>query len=194
MIKELVLHNRSYRKYFFDKKISLDQLKQLIDLARVTPSSKNRQPLKYILVNDENHCREVFKHLRWAWFFKDWHGPSQSEQPPAYIVVVQDTNLNDEADIDVGIACQTMLLGAAEMGMGGCIIRTVNRYEIQKLFHLDDTMEVVLVVAIGYPNQKVVLSEVGEDGNTVYYENEQGDHVVPKRALEEVIILPERES
>jgi len=96
--------------------------------------------------------------------------------------------------IDVGIACQTMLLGAAEMGMGGCIIRTVNRYEIQKLFHLDDTMEVVLVVAIGYPNQKVVLSEVGEDGNTVYYENEQGDHVVPKRLLEEVIILPERES
>lgn len=194
MLKSLVLKNRSYRKFFFDKKVSVDQLKQLVDLARLTPSSKNRQPLKYILVTGDDNCKSVFAHLRWAWFFKDWNGPTPSEQPPAYIIVVQDKEINDQADIDAGIVSQTILLGATEMGLGGCIIRTVNRYEIHKLFHLGDSMEVVLAIAIGYPNQSVILGEVGEDDDTVYYENEQGDHVVPKRSLEEVIILPERES
>ncbi len=194
MLKNLVLKNRSYRKYFFDKKVSVDQLKQLVDLARLTPSSKNRQPLKYILVTEEEDCREVFKHLRWAWFLKDWNGPTEEEQPSAYIIVLVDKELNEHADIDVGIVSQTLLLGAAEMGLGGCMIHTVNRYEVQKLFHLSESFEISLVIAIGYPNQSVILGEVGEDDNTVYFENEHGDHVVPKRSLEDVIIIPERES
>lgn len=194
MLKNLVLKNRSYRKFFFDKKVSVDQLKQLVDLARLTPSSKNRQPLKYLLVTQENDCHQVFKHLRWAWFLKDWNGPERDEQPPAYIVVIVDKDLNEQADIDVGIVSQTILLGATEMGLGGCMIRTVNRYEIQKMFRLAESMEVSLVIAIGYPNQSVILGKVGQDDNTVYYQNEHGDHVVPKRSLEEVIILPRTES
>jgi len=190
MLKDLVLKNRSYRKFHFDKKVEIDELKQLVDLARLTPSSKNRQPLKYILVTDPEDSHFVFKHLKWAWFLKNWNGPSLQEQPPAYIILALDKDINEQADIDAGIVSQTILLGATEMNMGGCIIRTVNRYELKKYFQLPDSYEIILVIAIGFPNQEVRLSEVKPDGDTQYYEGPGGVHVVPKRSLDDLIILP----
>jgi len=130
MIKDLVLLNRSYRKFHNDKKVSIETLSQLIDLARNTPSSKNRQPLKYLLVTNEDDVNLVASHLKWAWFLRDWPGPNKSEQPPAYIIMLLDKNLNENAQIDAGISAQTILLGAVEMELGGCIIRTVNRYAV----------------------------------------------------------------
>ena len=190
MLKDLVLKNRSYRKFHFDKKVEIDELKQLVDLARLTPSSKNRQPLKYILVTDPEDSHFVFKHLKWAWFLKNWNGPSLHEQPPSYIILALDKDINEQADIDAGIVSQTILLGATEMNMGGCIIRTVNRYELKKYFQLPDSYEIILVIAIGFPNQEVRLSEVKPDGDTQYFEGPGGVHVVPKRSLDDLIILP----
>ena len=192
-LKELVLQNRSYRKYHFNQKVSLEQLTELVALARLTPSSKNRQPLKYILVTSEPDCRIVFKHLKWAWFLKEWTGPSEMEQPPAYIVVAVDKNLNENADIDAGIVSQTMLLGATEMGLGGCIIRTVNRFELKKHFSLPDSYEIMLVIALGYPNQTIRIEDIGKEDQTAYYETPDGVHVVPKRTLEDQIIIPKSE-
>ena len=190
MLKDLVLKNRSYRKFFFNKKISQEKLLELIDLARLTPSSKNRQPLKYIPVTDPNQCKFIGKHLRWAWFLKEWNGPSEEEQPPAYIVVVLETELNDRAEIDMGITSQTILLGAVESGFGGCIIRTVNKYEVAKYFSLNKTQEVAMVIALGYPNQTVQLTDLNKEGETTYFENDSGEHYVPKRALQDLLILP----
>jgi len=187
---DLVTRNRSYRKFRFEKKVKLEQLTDLVALARLTPSSKNRQPLKYVLVTAEKDCRFVFQQLKWAWFLKDWAGPSLSEQPPAYIVVAVDKNLNEQADIDAGIVSQTMLLGATEMGLGGCIIRTVNRYELKKHFQLPDFYDIILVIALGYPDQAIQIEPVSEKGETAYYETPDGVHVVPKRALEDLIIIP----
>ncbi|MDP2724367.1 MAG: nitroreductase family protein [Bacteroidales bacterium] len=190
MLKDLVIKNRSYRKFHFDKKVSVEALRQLVDLARLTPSSKNRQPLKYVLVTEDPDANFVFKHLKWAWFLKDWSGPTPQEQPPAYIILALDKTINEQADIDAGIVSQTILLGATEMDMGGCIIRTVNRYELKKYFQLPESHEIILVIAIGFPNQDVRISEVNEDSNTQYFEEEGGRHVVPKRSLDELIILP----
>lgn len=191
MLKDLVLKNRSYRKYYFDKKVSVEELSQLVELARLTPSSKNKQPLRYVLVTEPNDCEFVFKQLRWAWFLKDWSGPTAEEQPPAYIVVALDRTLNEQADIDAGIVSQTMLLGAAELNLGGCIIRTVNRFELEKYLQLPESHEIILVIAIGYPNQNIRICEVNTDGATDYYEEANGVHVVPKRSIEDLIIIPE---
>ena len=190
MIKDLVLQNRSYRKYHNHKKVTQKQLLDLVDLARITPSSKNRQPLKYILVTDNHDVGFVFSQLKWAWYLKKWDGPAEDEQPPSYIIMCIDKDLNDHALIDCGIAAQTILLGAAEQKLGGCIIRTVNRYAISKHFKLPPNIEVVQVIAIGYPNQNVELTAIDNDGSINYFENSEGIHYVPKRKLEDIIIQP----
>ena len=192
MIKDLVLLNRSYRKFHNDKKVTNSQLLELVDLARTTPSSKNRQPLKYLLITNEDEVKFIFSQLKWAWYLKEWAGPTNKEQSPAYIVMCIDTNLNDQAFIDVGIAAQTILLGAVEKQLGGCIIRTVNRFAISKHFNLPDNFDVVQVIAIGYPNQDIELTTIDENGSIEYYEDSKGTHYVPKRKLEDIIISPDR--
>jgi nitroreductase len=99
-----------------------------------------------------------------------------------------DKNLNDHAMIDAGIASQTILLGAVEQGLGGCIIRTVNRFEIQKHFNLPDHLEIILVIALGKPDQIVKLTDIDQAGNIEYFEDQNKIHYVPKRSLNEVII------
>ncbi len=187
-IKDLVLKNRSYRKFHANQKVGVDTLRQLVDLARTTPSSKNKQPLKYLLVHEQQDADFVFDQLRWAWYLKDWNGPAVDERPPAYIVVVLDTELNDNALIDVGIASQTILLGAVEKQMGGCIIRTVNTYAISRHFKLPSHYEVVQVLALGYPMQEVCMTDISADESIEYFTNKQGHHCVPKRSLDDIII------
>lgn len=188
MIRKLVYKNRSYRKFKTGEHISTETLEQLADLARVTPSSKNIQPLKYLLLNQKADTDFVFERLKWAWYLKNWQGPSEDERPSAYVVVLLDKQLNENALIDVGIASQTILLGAVEKGYGGCIIRTVNRYEIQKRFELPTHLEIMLVIALGKPAQEVKLTEIEEAGKIEYFEDEKGVHYVPKRKLDEIII------
>ncbi len=188
MIKDLVLKNRSYRKFHNNRKISEDTLMELVDLARTTPSSKNLQPLKYLLVTDNGDVDFLYGQLNWAWYLKDWEGPKENERPPAYIIMCIDTNLNEKALIDAGISAQTILLGAAEKGLGGCIIRTVNGYAVSKQFNLPSNIEVVQVIALGYPNQEIILTDIDETGSVKYHEDKMGNHVVPKRKLDDIII------
>ena len=194
ILKDLVLHNRSYRKFYNDKKVTADQLKQLIDLARLTPSSKNRQPLKYILVTNDNEVSFVSCQLKWAKFLKDWDGPDDNEKPPTYIIMLLDKNINAKADIDAGIAAQTILLGAVEEQLGGCIIRSVNRDTISQYYNLPTHLEIIQVIAVGYPNQKIELTVPKEASSVKYYEDSNAIHYVPKRKLEDIIIIPNNNS
>ncbi|HJN06854.1 MAG TPA: nitroreductase family protein, partial [Bacteroidales bacterium] len=173
------------------KKVSVRQLTDLIDIARITPSSKNQQPLKYLLVTNEDDVNLVESHLKWAKFLKDWDGPEKKEQPPAYIIMLNDKNLNKQAEIDSGIAAQTILLGAVEKKLGGCILRSVNRPVIAKHFNLSSNLEIIQVIAIGYPNQKIRLTTPNDTESVNYYEGNDGTHYVPKRKLEDIIITPD---
>jgi len=189
-LKELVQANRSYRKFDTQRKVHVQELHALVELARLTPSSKNRQPMKYLLVHDENEVAFVFAQLKWAWFLRNWDGPAEHERPPAYIIMVLDKRLNDRADFDAGIAAQTMLLGASALGLGGCIVRTINRYELGKFYQLPEYIEIVLVIAIGKPAQQVVLDATDQKGNMEYWTDETGVHHVPKRSFDELIYKP----
>ncbi len=188
MLKDLVIKNRSFRKFINKKKLDRNILIELIDMARTTPSSKNLQPLKYIIINKQEDCDFVFSQLKWAWYLKDWSGPSAEEQPPAYIIMCIDKTINEKALIDAGIASQTILLGASEKDIGGCIIRTVNGYAVSKHFYLPSNLEVVMVIALGYPDQIVIMTDIGDDGSIKYYEDNSGNHFVPKRSINDIII------
>lgn len=188
MLRDLVLSNRSYRRFNQAFRISPAILQELVDLARLTPSGRNIQPLKYYLVTQEAICSAVFPLLGWAGYLKDWPGPIEGERPAAYIVMLGDTAISPNFGVDPGIAAQTILLGAVEQGLGGCIIGTVHRADLAALLALPPQFEILYVIALGLPAEKVVIDAVGADGDIKYWRDEEKTHHVPKRALKDVII------
>jgi nitroreductase len=187
MIKDLVLKNRSYRRFYQDHIISINDLKELVDLARLSPSGRNLQALKYYLSADETTNEKVFSTLAWAGYLKDWDGPKEGEKPTGYIVILGDTHLTNNFMCDHGIASQSMLLGAVEKGLGGCIFASIKREKLKELLNIDDHFEVLLAIALGKPKEEVMIDEVKND-DIKYYRDEKQVHHVPKRNLNDIII------
>ncbi|MGE5582864.1 MAG: nitroreductase family protein [Bacillota bacterium] len=188
MLRDLVLKNRSYRRFYQQESISLETLSGLIDLARLTGSGANRQPLKYFLVNSPGKNALVFETLSWAGYLKDWPGPDEGERPSAYIVILGDKEISSSFDWDRGIAAQTILLGAVEQGLGGCMIVTIDRVKLAGILDIPSRYEILMVLALGKPKEKVVLETLQPGGDIKYWRDSQGVHHVPKRPLDEIIV------
>jgi nitroreductase len=188
MIRDLISKNRSYRRFHEEVDINLQTLKELVDLGRLSASAKNFQPLKYILSSDLRKNSLIFPHLVWARFLTNWPGPSEGERPSAYIVILGDIEISRFWDYDAGIAAQSILLGATEKDLGGCMIANINREGLRKALEIPQRYEILLVLALGKSKEKVVIETVGPDGDTKYWRDSKGVHHVPKRSLDEVII------
>ena len=188
MIADLVIRNRSYRRFYQEVAIEHETLRELVDLARLSASAANLQPLKYILSCDPQKNALIFPYLAWARYLKDWPGPSEGERPSAYIIILRDTEVNQSFDCDHGIAAQSILLGATEHGLGGCIIGSVQRQELHKALEIPSRYEILLVLALGKPRETVVIESVGPAGNIKYWRDSKGIHHVPKRLLDDIIV------
>lgn len=188
MLRDLIVRTRSYRRFHQDVAVDRETLRELVDLARQSASGANAQPLKYALVCEPERNALLFPLLGWAGYLKEWLGPVEGERPAAYIVILGDRRLRQTFGVDHGIASQSILLGATERGLGGCIIATVQRGELQAMLGLEGHYEILLVLALGKPKETVVLEAVGADGDIKYWRDADGVHHVPKRSLDEIII------
>ncbi|MGH4140598.1 nitroreductase family protein [Clostridium sp.] len=188
MIKDLVLKNRSYRRFYQNEEIELSTLKELIDLARLSASAANLQPLKYIISNDLVKNESIFKTLGWAGYLKDWNGPIEGEKPSAYIVILNDLSISKKPSLDTGISAQSILLGAVEKSLGGCMIANINKVELSSVLNLDENFEINLVIALGKPKETVVIDEVSLSTGIKYWRDEKAIHHVPKKSLDEIIL------
>ncbi len=188
MIKDLVLKNRSYRRFHEDYIIDSQILLDFVALARITPSAANRQPLKYILSNTSDKNIKIFETLAWAGYLTDWSGPEPGERPSAYIVVLGDTEIDREyLDVNAGIAMQSILLGAVEKELGGCIFAAINREQLAEDLNISGRYKILNVVALGKPKEKIIIDDiVGDD--IKYWRDKDSNHHVPKRRVEELIL------
>jgi len=188
MIRDLIFKNRSYRRFYEEFDINLNTLKELVDLARLSPSARNAQPLKYILSCEPHRNSLIFPHLAWAGYLKDWGGPSEGERPSAYIIILGDTDISASFGCDHGIAAQSIMLGATEKGLGGCIIASIEREGLRKALEIPPQYEILLVLALGKPKETVVIEKVGTNGDIKYWRDSKGVHHVPKRSLDDMIV------
>jgi nitroreductase len=184
MLKDLIKRNRSTRR-FKQEPIPVETLRDLVDLARLSASGANLQPLKFLLSTDPE---KIFPHLAWAGYIKDWPGPEEGERPSACIVILGDTAISRNFGCDHGIAAQSMMLGAVEKGLAGCMIGSVKREGLREALQIPSRYEILLVLALGKPAEEIVLENVGTDGDIKYWRDEAGVHHVPKRSLEEIIV------
>lgn len=188
MFEDLIRKNRSCRRFLESEEISRDTLRGLVNLARLSASAANLQPLKYVLVTEPKRKYLVFQCLSWAGYLKDWPGPAEGQRPSAYIIVLGDTEITRNFGCDHGIAAQSILLGAVEKGLGGCIVGSIDRDRLREGLDIPPRHEILLAIALGRPGEKVVIEEA--KGDIKYWRDGKGVHHVPKRPLEEIILEP----
>ena len=188
MIRDLILKNRSYRRFHQEVTIQIETLRELVDLARLSASAANKQPLKYILSCQPKRNTLIFSHLAWAGYLKDWPGPGEGERPSAYIIMLGDTEISQSFGCDHGIAAQSILLGAIEKGLGGCMIASVQRDGLRQALEIPPGYDILLVLALGKPKETVVIENIGLTGDIKYWRDSEGTHHVPKRLLDDIVI------
>ena len=186
MLYELAQKTRSFRRFQENVSIDMETLRYLVDLARLGGSARNMQPLKYVLVNAPAVNARIFPHLGWAGYLSDWPGPREGERPSAYIICLLDTLLSKEADCDLGIATQNMLLGASQKGLGGCRIGSISP-ALSDVLKLEDHLQILMVVALGLPVESVSLDTLQAGGDIKYWRDGDQIHHVPKRSLQEIV-------
>jgi len=189
VLSELARKNRSIRRFDEQETVTDEALRSLIELARFSAVGMNLQPLKFILSVDPETNRTIFPHLSWARRLRDWPGPEEGERPSAYVVILHDTTIRKTVSgCDHAIAAQSILLGATEMGLGGCMIASVDREGLRETLGIPEHLEIPLVVAIGKPAETVVIDDLAPGGDTAYYRDRDDRLHVPKRGLDELIL------
>ncbi len=187
---ELLTANRSYRR-FTHRAVREYELEAMIIAAGLTASAANLQQLRFVPVRGAD-CDRVFPHLRWAGYLPDWDGPMEGERPTGYVAILCPRAVSGKfsVGVDVGIAAQSMLLTAVEIGLGGCMIANVDRSAVLQALGLDsECWDLPLVIALGEPLEQVRIVPVIDD-DIKYYRDENGIHYVPKRSREELTIMP----
>ena len=188
-LSDLLLHNRSYRRFDASKEISEETLRNLVNLTRYCASGRNAQPLKYRIVTSKEECDAIFPTLWWAGYLEDWDGPIPEERPTAYIIQCLDSRHGQNCLCCDGIQLEAITLGATALGLGGCIIKSFKAQKLSESLNLPKGMIPRYVLALGHPVEEVQIVDMNglPDADFKYYRDINGKHYVPKRPLEELI-------
>ena len=193
MFLDLVKQARSHRGFRQDRKVTRQELEHLVECARFTPAARNDQVLKYYLAEKPETVAAIQPLTKWAGALAELHLPRKGAEPVAYIVICLDGSLTENPapyQRDVGIVAQTILLAAAEMGLNGCMIGSFAAGELREKLGLPAAIKPQLLLALGEGTDRIVMTDVGEDGSTTYYRDAEDIHYVPKRTLEQLILNP----
>jgi nitroreductase len=188
MIKEIIRKNRTYRRFYQDFSVDAETLRDLVDLGRLSGSAGNIQSLRFVLSCDPQKNSLIFETLAWAAYFKDWPGPDEGERPSAYIIILDDKEITLSMGCDCGIAAQSIMLGAAEKGLGGCMIASIKREKLREALNIPKSYDILLVLALGKPREKVLIEPLKPSGGVKYWRDGEDVHHVPKRSLEDIIV------
>ena len=182
---DLIIRRRSIRK-FKPEPIPRDILKKLVNAARVAPSAANRQPLEFIVIDDESIKKEVFSCLKWAAYIAPKGNPKAGEEPAAYVVVLANTMISKrDYERDVGAAMENMILAAFEKGIGSCWIVSIDRELMRGIMNVPEEYKIDSVLALGYPIESPI-EELMKD-SVKYWKDKEGRLHVPKRKIGDII-------
>jgi nitroreductase len=183
VLRDIVMKNRSYRRFYQNVAIERETLRELVDLARFCASAANRQALKYIISSDPQKNALIFPHIRID------NNPVEGERPSAYVIVLEDTQIGSVLQhVDCGIVAQTILLGAVEKGFGGVMVGNVLRDDLRKALNIPSHLEILLVIALGKPKEEMIIEAIGEDGFMQQWWDEKRARHLYKRALDDLIV------
>ena len=188
--KEIVIKNRSYRGYDESHTLTREELVELVDMARLTPSAMNGQPFSYYVASEKEQLDIVQPLTKWAAALPQMTLPHEGKCPTGFIVICQNMEVSENLQqyrTDLGIVAQTMCLGATAKGLGCCMIGNFNGKKLQEALGLSEQFFPLLVVAVGEPDETIVIKEIEKGEPTKYYRDENDVHYVSKRKLEDIL-------
>lgn len=185
---ELVEAARSCRRFDEASPLKMNDIEWLLKCARLTPSARNAQVLRFISISQGPVCEQLFKLTRWAGALKDWKGPAEGERPTAFIAVLMPEDGGNIVAYDVGICCQTIQLAATSRGWGACMIQSFDQKGAVDLLHVPAGLKIALLMGLGVAKEKRIVAKMPADGSFSYWRDANNVHYVPKRPLEELII------
>ena len=186
---ELSVKCRTYRK-FTQEKIPEEILVELMENARIVSSAMNGQVLRYMLVRDPELVAKMQPMIHWAAALpKELGTPKPGEQPTAFILVCKEGRGNPWADIDVGISVRNIALNAMSHGIGTAILGAVEFPKVTELLQTPENWTPRLLIALGYPGVESRIVDVPESGSIKYYLDENKNYCVPKRKLEDILVV-----
>lgn len=180
----LLKHNRSYRGYDASFTVREDQLRRIIEVARLCPSARNQQVLRFRPVLRDEAPR-VLRHIRLGGALPELKLPFPGTEPNAFVVICSTVEESKYVDMDLGIVAQSMLLQAVEIGLGGICIGAFDHAALREELGLE--YEPLLVLAIGRPKEDIELRDCHPGDNLNYY-REGGKHYVPKITTDDLIL------
>lgn len=197
MFKDLVKKSRSCRGYDESYIFTREELEDFVDCARYAPSSVNAQPFRYYLAWEKDEVDKIQEMTKWARALPEMELPHPGKCPTGFIIICQDLNICQSLERyqkDVGIVAQTMLLAAAEKGFGGCMIGNYRAQTVKEGLELAGHLAPMLIVALGKPDERIVITEIEEGEGTNYYRDSDDVHYVPKRKLDDIILVRQDEN
>lgn len=187
---ELVSAARTCRRFHEDMPLPEGTLEWLISCARVVPSGGNKQVLRFAVVETPETGKALFPALRWAAYLSDWNGPKEGERPTGYIAVLAEAGKRDQIlSIDLGIVAQTIQLAAASRKVGCCMFMSFDPHLVRQVLDIPESLDPILMLACGIQKEERRIEPIAEDGSVKYWRDPQGVHHVPKRSLQELILI-----
>ena len=184
---DAMLQRRSIRKFRSDP-VPVSALKEIVEIARLYPSGGNFQPVRFAIIPREDLCSAIFADLKWAMYLPHYT-IRDDDRPTAYIVLLRDDTVKKKCDYDIGAASTMVMLAAVDKGLASCPIANFSAQRLSSLLKLPENLQPELVIALGYPAQKSSVTPMGD--SIRYWQDEQGDFLVPKWSAEEVTVFCE---
>lgn len=150
---ELLKRRRSIR-FYEDKKVEQDKIDALVMAALLSPTSKNRRPWEFIVVEDKEQLEKLAESKA--------NGSSFLKNAPLAIVVLADPEKSDVWVEDTSIATILVQMAAEAMGLGSCWVQIRERQHneamsaevyVQNLMKIPQSKRVEAIISIGYPNE-----------------------------------------
>ena len=183
---EEAIYNRRTIRRFKQVPIPIENLKKLVDYARVAPMGNNIQSLEYLIVSDTEARNKIFPLTAWAGSLPPKERlPETNRRPMAYIIVLVNTQIKEKPRIEIGGAVENILLGALKFGLGTCWMGSLDRGKMRELFEIPEFYEINCLISLGVPDEKSTMEPF--DGSMKYWKTDDGMMHIPKRSLDDVI-------
>ena len=181
-----VLYARRTIRKFSQEPIPKQILTRIVDVARLAPTANNRQPLRFLVIDDPDLCDQVFPYTHWARAIAPAGTPKEGERPTAYIILLVEKELETPwIAHDAGAAAQTIMLAAQNHRIGTCWMASIEREHIITLLNIPGKYRLDTLISMGYPAERSLYED--EQGDVTYYKDEQGAMHIPKRRLTDIL-------
>ena len=164
--EELVHKRRSVRK-FAGRPVAKEDILKCLEAARLAPSGCNSQPWHFIVIDEPGLLQRVASRI----FSGIYNMNKFAQEAPVLVAVVSEKEKflasfggqvrnTSYCLVDIGIACEHLVLQAEELGIGSCWIGWFDEKALKEELGVSKRKKIDIVIALGFPGEDKFVPKV----------------------------------